>query len=80
MLKFWKDAVMLLAWIDLLHAGKIFCNRNLSMVNYLIFGITYAFAAARNLGSRVSRISVGISVIAFVSFGFYQLWSGISGF
>lgn len=48
-----------------------------SFVIYSI-GMIALFAAARNLGPRVSRISVGISVIAFASFGFYQLWSGIS--
>jgi threonine/homoserine/homoserine lactone efflux protein len=37
------------------------------------------FAAAGNLGPRINRILVGISVIAFVFFGFYQLWSGITG-
>lgn len=37
------------------------------------------FAAAGNLGQRINRISLGISVIAFVFFGFYQLWSGITG-
>jgi len=36
------------------------------------------FAAAGNLGPRINRISLGISVIAFAIFGFYQLWSGIS--
>jgi threonine/homoserine/homoserine lactone efflux protein len=37
------------------------------------------FAAAGNLGPRINRISLGISVIAFIFFGFYQLWSGITG-
>jgi len=50
-----------------------------SFVIYSI-GMIALFAAARNLGPRVNRVSVGISVIAFASFGFYQLWSGISGF
>lgn len=48
-----------------------------SFVIYSI-GMIALFAAARKLGPRVNRISVGISVIAFASFGFYQLWSGIS--
>jgi threonine/homoserine/homoserine lactone efflux protein len=36
------------------------------------------FAAARNLGQRVIRISIGISVIAFALFGLYQLWLGLT--
>lgn len=35
------------------------------------------FAAAGNLGSRVKRTLSGISVIALVLFGFYELLSGI---
>jgi hypothetical protein len=38
------------------------------------------FAATGNFGLRVNRISIGISVIALVIFGFYQLWSGINVF
>jgi threonine/homoserine/homoserine lactone efflux protein len=38
------------------------------------------FAATGNLGPKVSRISIGVSVIALVIFGFYQLWSGITAF
>lgn len=37
------------------------------------------FSAAGNLGPRVNRISLFISVIAFLMFGFYQLWTGITG-
>jgi len=37
------------------------------------------FSAAGNLGPRVNRISLFISVIAFLVFGFYQLWTGITG-
>ncbi|MGA2405119.1 MAG: LysE family transporter [Bacteroidales bacterium] len=48
-----------------------------SMIIYSI-GMVVLFAAARNFGPRVSRISIGISVIAFAIFGFYQLWSGIT--
>jgi len=37
------------------------------------------FSAAGNLGPRVNRISLIISVIAFLVFGLYQLWTGIAG-
>ena len=48
-----------------------------SMIIYSI-GMVILFAAARNLGPRVSRLSIGISVIAFAVFGLYQLWTGIT--
>jgi threonine/homoserine/homoserine lactone efflux protein len=40
-------------------------------------GMVILFAAARNLGPKVNKISIGISSIALGMFGVYQLWSGI---
>jgi threonine/homoserine/homoserine lactone efflux protein len=37
------------------------------------------FAAAGKFGSRLNRLLVGISAVALSCFGFYELWSGISG-
>jgi threonine/homoserine/homoserine lactone efflux protein len=42
-------------------------------------GIGLLFGTARQLGPRVTRALLGISVIALVCFGLYQLWLGISG-
>jgi threonine/homoserine/homoserine lactone efflux protein len=42
-------------------------------------GMVGLFAAARNLGQRVIRASIGISVIALLAFGVYQLFFGIVG-
>jgi threonine/homoserine/homoserine lactone efflux protein len=39
--------------------------------------IVILFSAAKNLGEKVSKILIGISVIALACFGFYQLWLGI---
>jgi threonine/homoserine/homoserine lactone efflux protein len=50
-----------------------------SMVIYSI-GLTGLFAAARNFGPRISRIAIGISVVAFAAFGIYQLWNGMLNF
>jgi hypothetical protein len=50
-----------------------------SMIIYSI-GMIILFAAARNFGPKVSRIAVGISVIALAVFGLYQLGSGIDAF
>jgi threonine/homoserine/homoserine lactone efflux protein len=36
------------------------------------------FAAARNLGPKVSRISIGLSAILMAVFGIYQLWSSVA--
>jgi threonine/homoserine/homoserine lactone efflux protein len=50
----------------------------LSMIIYSAV-MLILFSAAGKLGPRVSRISLIISVIAFLLFGFYQLLSGIAG-
>jgi hypothetical protein len=34
------------------------------------------FAGARSLGSRITRILVGVSAAALGFFGLYQLWHG----
>jgi len=39
-------------------------------------GVMLVFAAARNLGPRLSRTLVGLSVIALTCFGSYQRWLG----
>jgi threonine/homoserine/homoserine lactone efflux protein len=39
-------------------------------------GIILLFATTRNFAPRISRVLVGISVIALACFGFYQLWLG----
>jgi threonine/homoserine/homoserine lactone efflux protein len=37
------------------------------------------FSAAGKFGSPLNRFLIGISVIALSCFGFYELWSGVSG-
>ncbi len=38
--------------------------------------LVVAFAAARNFGHRVHRVSIGLSALALACFGLYQVWSG----
>lgn len=47
-----------------------------TMVSCLI-GLIMLFAFARKLGPRVSKIMLGLSVLALVFFGLYQLYLGI---
>jgi threonine/homoserine/homoserine lactone efflux protein len=39
--------------------------------------LIFVFGAARNLGPRVSRAMLGLSAIALLGFGAYQLWQGL---
>jgi threonine/homoserine/homoserine lactone efflux protein len=40
-------------------------------------GIIILFGLARNLGPKVTRITLGLASIGLAAFGFYQLWQGI---
>jgi threonine/homoserine/homoserine lactone efflux protein len=48
-----------------------------SMIIYSTIMIAL-FASAGKLGPRINRILLSISLIAFVFFGIYQLWSGLT--
>jgi threonine/homoserine/homoserine lactone efflux protein len=37
------------------------------------------FGAARQIGPRVNRIMIGVSALALLGFGIYQLWQGVMG-
>jgi threonine/homoserine/homoserine lactone efflux protein len=39
-------------------------------------GIVLLFAQAGKLGPKVNRVLIGLSAIALICFGIYQLWSG----
>jgi threonine/homoserine/homoserine lactone efflux protein len=41
-------------------------------------GTIVLFAAARNLGPRVTRMLIGLSSVALACFGCYLLWSGVN--
>lgn len=64
-LKGWREAPI--NGISLLLA--FYCTMIISLV-----GVIMLFAFARNLGPRVSRISLGLSAVALACFGIYQLW------
>jgi threonine/homoserine/homoserine lactone efflux protein len=44
-----------------------------------LMGIITLFGVARNLGPRVVRVLVALSVVGLAAFGGYQLWAGILG-
>ena len=43
-----------------------------------MIGIIILFGLAKNLGPKITRITLGISAIALACFGIYQLWQGIA--
>jgi threonine/homoserine/homoserine lactone efflux protein len=72
--------ILIKAWISSPANGIILLTGFYgSMIVYSIAMIAL-FASTRNLGSKVTKISIGISVIALAIFGVYLLWSGICAF
>jgi threonine/homoserine/homoserine lactone efflux protein len=45
-----------------------------------IAGIIMLFGSARQLGPKVTRMLLGLSAVALLGFGLYQLWAGLSAF
>jgi threonine/homoserine/homoserine lactone efflux protein len=42
--------------------------------------LVLVFGAARQIGPRVNRLMIGISALALLGFGIYQLWQGVLGY
>ena len=42
-------------------------------------GLILLFGTARQLGPKVNRALLGVSAVALLGFGLYQLWLGVSG-
>jgi threonine/homoserine/homoserine lactone efflux protein len=42
-------------------------------------GIILLFGLARNLGPKVTRITLGIAAVGLAAFGVYLLWQGVGG-
>lgn len=43
-----------------------------------LLGVMIVFGSTRQLGERVSRMLLGISVLALAGFGLFQLWRAVS--
>ena len=50
-----------------------------TILTTMSIGIILLFAFARSLGPKVSKTMIGLSSIALLLFGLYQLWSGYTG-
>jgi len=69
--------ILLKGWNEAPSTGIVFLIGFYSTMIICSMGMVILFAAARNLGPKVNRVSIGISAIALGIFGVYQLWSGI---
>jgi threonine/homoserine/homoserine lactone efflux protein len=49
-----------------------------SVLVIAMMGIIILFGLAKNFGSKITRITLGLSSIALAGFGSYQLWQGLN--
>jgi threonine/homoserine/homoserine lactone efflux protein len=79
---FWSlisGPVLVRGWQQSPAHGVIFLGGfYLAMVGGLAV-LVVLFGAARQLGPRANRALLGISALALLGFGLYQLWQGITG-
>ena len=69
-LKGWREApVNAIALVAAFYTTMVVC----------LAGIIVLFGAARNLGPRIVRVLIAVSVVGLAAFGCYQLWVGIVG-
>ncbi len=77
---FWSalaGPVLVSGWKEAPSRGLVFLfGFYFAMVGGLAL-LVILFGAARQLGPRVSRALIGISALALLGFGVYQLWQGI---
>ncbi len=77
---FWSlvtGPILLAAWRETPFHGIGFLASFYLMMILSMMGIVVIFGTARQLGPKVNRVLLGLSAIALLGFGLYQLWLGI---
>jgi threonine/homoserine/homoserine lactone efflux protein len=71
--------ILLRGWRESPILGLGFLSGFYVTVTLGLIAIILLFGKARELGPKVNRVLIGLSVIALFCFGLYQLWLGITG-
>jgi threonine/homoserine/homoserine lactone efflux protein len=71
--------ILVAGWREKPVYGMVFIGSFYFVLICGLLGILALFGSARNLGSRVSRALLGVSVLALCAFGLLQLWRGMWG-
>ena len=78
---FWSlitGPILIRGWRDSPFYGVTFMLGFYTSMILSLCTIIFLFGSARQLGVKVNRALIGISAIALLCFGLYQLWLGIS--
>jgi threonine/homoserine/homoserine lactone efflux protein len=70
--------LLLKAWSETPASGLALLAGFYGVMVLSLAGIIILFATARQLGPRVNRLLVGVSALALLAFGCYQLWAGLT--
>ena len=71
--------ILLMGWREMPANGVGFLTGFYLSILLSLSAIIIVFGTARQLGPKVNRALIGISVIALFCFSMYQLWRGITG-
>lgn len=71
--------LLLEAWDEQPASGIALVSGFYATMILTVIGIIILFSTIRKLGTKINRVSIGISAVALAFFGFYQLWCGING-
>jgi threonine/homoserine/homoserine lactone efflux protein len=71
--------ILLAGWREAPAAGIGFLLGFYVTMVTTIAAIVLVFGTARQLGPKITRIMLGVSTLALLGFGVYQLWQGILG-
>jgi threonine/homoserine/homoserine lactone efflux protein len=71
--------ILVAGWRQAPAVGLIFLIGFYAAMIASIAAIILLFGTARHLGPKVTRTMLGVSALALLGFGLYQLWQGIYG-
>jgi threonine/homoserine/homoserine lactone efflux protein len=69
--------ILLAGWRQAPINGVGFLISFYAAIVFTLIAIIVVFGTARRFGPRVNRVLLGVSAIALVGFGMYQLWLGL---
>ena len=71
--------VLVAGWRENPSYGLAFLGGFYAVLILSLLGLLFLFGAARNLGAKLSRALLGVSVLALVLFGLLQIWRAVVG-
>lgn len=71
--------ILIAGWHESPSFGLAFLGSFYVVMIASLLVLLFLFSAARNLGGKISRVLLGVSVLALTVFGVLQVWRGLKG-